>query len=399
MRRATGLVAQLALRAGASSEAALLAPAAAQLQQAAAFAAAGGPPPTITPNPLQQIVPPIIKGMGAAVDGVKSGVAALSHQLSDGPATRAAIAAFADKVLLSGTFVDPSSFDLPKWAPWLAAAGYDNKAGWDTLVAAVKAQAASLAPPEVEALLPALHSVGRLDAELADAMAGIIKARFPEFETPGLLRLLPVFAAHDRFDGQLWDDVADAIAYCNHYLAPSAAPLTDIAATFAAYAKYEVDRGDLFVVLARCVHEDAIKALGDGELKQVVTSLLGSFKALGFWPDCTQSLLVAARLRPGAGWGPADNALLAEVEAELRAQAADGVLPWLDGGWKDPAHFHGGAFGSYQLWVTRDELLPQYYKPSDISPRPASMAGSPPAPPAPAAAAAGSEAAAPPASS
>jgi hypothetical protein len=134
-------------------------------------AAAGGEPPKVVPNPLQQIVPPIIKGLGAAVEGeccpawgghpgrdavqprarvracalqlrrrprgvccehthartrthththththtrartcapcvlvvcvpagVKSGVSAVSKGLADGPATRAAIAFFADKV-------------------------------------------------------------------------------------------------------------------------------------------------------------------------------------------------------------------------------------------------------------------------------------------------------------
>ena len=41
--------------------------AATQLQLRAGFAA--GAPPEIKPNPLQQIVPPIIKGMRATVDG------------------------------------------------------------------------------------------------------------------------------------------------------------------------------------------------------------------------------------------------------------------------------------------------------------------------------------------
>jgi hypothetical protein len=52
-----------------------------------------------------------------------------------------------------------------------------------------------------------------------------------------------VYASHDHFDMALWDDVADAITYCNHYLAASNADLADIAATFAAYAKYEVRHG------------------------------------------------------------------------------------------------------------------------------------------------------------
>jgi hypothetical protein len=47
---------------------------------------------------------------------------------------------------------------------------------------------------------------------------------------------------------------------------------------------------------------------------------------------------------------------------QLRSHVSDGALPWLDGGYKDWEHFHGDAFGDYQLWVMRDELIPQYYK-------------------------------------
>lgn len=342
---------------------------------------AAGEPPKIVPNPLQQIVPPIISGIGAAVSGLKSGSAALLDAITSGPATRSAIAAVADHVLLNGTVLSADQIDLPKWAAWLAANGYANKAGWDKILAALKASASSLQPADIEALGPALHSVGRYDRELFEAFAGVVKARFVEFGTPGLAALLPVYAAHDYFDAALWDDVADAITYANHYLAPGTVPLPDIAALLAAYAKYEVNRGDLFVALSRCIHEDRVSALDDAGLKQVVGSLLTSFKALAFFPDCTEALLVAARLRPGA-LGPAENAIVAEVEAELRAQVPGGQLPWLDGGFKDPEHFHGGAFGSYNLWVCRDELAPTHYRPSDLSPRPASSAAAPPEPPA-----------------
>ncbi|KAF6253669.1 hypothetical protein COO60DRAFT_1463078 [Scenedesmus sp. NREL 46B-D3] len=321
MRRASVLAAQLARRAGtlAASEQAVTAGccAAGQLRHFAA-----GPGPTVVPNPLQQVVPPLLKGIGAAV-------------------------------LLSGSFVPPSDLDLPKWAAWLAANGYRNKQGWDTLMAGIKAAAPSLEPSDVEALVPALHAVGRFDRELFGQFADIVKA--------------------------LWDDVADSITYCNHYMAPSRIPLADVAALFSAYAKYEVDRGDMFVALARTIHEDRLKGLGDDELREVLGGLLGAFKALAFYPDCTQALLVAGRLRASA-MGPAENALMADVESALRDHAPEGKLPWLDGGFKDWEHFHGTGFGSYNLWVARDELTPQYYKPSDISPRPASMTSAPPEP-------------------
>lgn len=47
------------------------------------------------------------------------------------------------------------------------------------------------------------------------------------------------------------------------------------------------------------------------------------------------------------------------VWLQLRDHAPDGQLPWLDGGYKDAEHFHGHGFGSYNLWVARDELIPQ----------------------------------------
>jgi hypothetical protein len=59
---------------------------------------AAGPGPTVVPNPLQQIVPPIIKGIGAAVGGIRGGLAAAADQLTSGPATQSAIAYFADTV-------------------------------------------------------------------------------------------------------------------------------------------------------------------------------------------------------------------------------------------------------------------------------------------------------------
>lgn len=80
----------------------------------------------------------------------------------------------------------------------------------------------------------------------------------------------------------------------------------------------QVDRGDLFVTLARCIHEDRLKPLDDSQLKHVVGSLLSSFKQLQFYPDCTEALLVAARLRPYA-MGPAENTLIEEVEKEVRS--------------------------------------------------------------------------------
>jgi hypothetical protein len=48
-----------------------------------------------------------------------------------------------------------------------------------------------------------------------------------------------------------------------------------------------------------------------------VGSLLASFKAWGFYPEVTQGLLLQGVQRPGA-FGPAEHALMAEVEAAVR---------------------------------------------------------------------------------
>ena len=61
------------------------------------------------------------------------------------------------------------------------------------------------------------------------------------------------------------------------------------------------------------------------------------------------------------------TSLLSVFLAPLQLRSyTGGPLPWFDGGYKDEEHFHGNPFGQYNLWVARDDLFPQYYKPSDI---------------------------------
>lgn len=45
---------------------------------------------------------------------------------------------------------------------------------------------------------------------------------------------------------------------------------------------------------------------------------------------------------------------------------AGGNLAWFRGGYQDPEHFHGAAFSNYNLWVARDQLFGQTYKPSEM---------------------------------
>ena len=174
------------------------------------------------------------------------------------------------------------------------------------------------------------------------------------------------------------------------------------------------------------VHEGRLKELPDADLRATAVGLLASFSKLHFWPDCTEALLVHADLKPGAFQG-GDRAVIDEAAARVRLvfslaaclrcfaargmlgrsgvrtwaaaiaarsarfapkrrdserathppkqrakktrrpqvrAAAGGSLPWLDGGWKDWEHFHGRPFGSYNLWVARDELFGKYYSPA-----------------------------------
>jgi hypothetical protein len=140
--------------------------------------------------------------------------------------------------------------------------------------------------------------------------------------------------------------------------------------------------------------------------------LLASFDRFGFWPDATEGIFVVADQRATA-FSEAEKSQIAAMVAKVEGLA--GALPYyrcvrggssrvcgcfgcraaagigvgqgvravlgIDGrsppappslppppreGHKDPGHFHGPGWGEYNLYVMRDELVPQYYKPSDI---------------------------------
>jgi hypothetical protein len=309
------------------------------------------------PNPLQSIVPPIIAAVSGTVRGVQKGLPAARDAALSSGAARSAVAWFADRALLSGTFLAPQHLDLPKWATFLAAGGYSDRGGWSKIVEAVrpKAESGELTAEEAEALVAALHRAGEYDKSLFSALAKILKQKFTEASTEGLCASIEAFSANGHFDAELWDDAADGIAYCNHYLAPTKVPVAQICSVLAAYAKYGVDRADLFVTLTRAVNEDRLRPLPDSELSRVCSSLLSSFKTLDFWPDVTEALVLAAKTRPGVS---VDAALLDAASKKLGSSA------WLEGGYKDPDHFHGKAFGEYNMYVFRDELTPKYYSPA-----------------------------------
>jgi hypothetical protein len=93
--------------------------AAANSTQLRCFAA--GQPPEIKPNPLQQIVPPIIKGFGAAVAGIKAGGSAVVDGLTNSAATRGSVAYFADKVGVTNTSANHTSYVCLCMCEWAIA--------------------------------------------------------------------------------------------------------------------------------------------------------------------------------------------------------------------------------------------------------------------------------------
>ncbi len=367
-RTAARAAAADAATASSSGRAAASAPAAAALPFTRSFAAAG-PKPEVVPNPLQAIVPPIIAAVGGTVRGLQKGLPAAADAALTSGAARSAVSWFADRALLSGTFLAVEHLDLPKWAAFLASGGYSDRGGWSKIVEAARAPVASgsFTAEQAESLVCSLHKADVYDKDLFTGLASILRAKFTEASTEGLCGAIAAFSENGHFSQGLWDDAADAIVYCNHYLAPTKVPVKTIADVFAAYTKYNVDRAFLFVALARSVNEDTLRPLADSELSKVSASLLSSFKTLDFWPDVTEALILAARTRPGVS---VDAALVEHAARKLASGGAAaagggaGPSPWLEGGHKDPEHFHGRPFGEYNMYVLRDELTPKYYSPA-----------------------------------
>lgn len=73
---------------------------------------------------------------------------------------------------------------------------------------------------------------------------------------------------------------------------------------------------------------------------------------------------MVARDRPGA-LSASDQALVTQTLDKLK-ELNGGKLPYFEEGYKDPEHYHGPGFGDYNLWVARDELISEYYKPTDV---------------------------------
>jgi len=337
---------------------------AAQTTQVRHFAAPHGSPPDLPPNPLQNIVPVIIKAVPATINAAVGAVKSLTSGVAGSSQVKQLVTNFGDNVIVGEMFLGLKDVDVAKWSSWLAGAGYRNQAGWAKIVDALKPKAASLTPAEVATVLEALETAGVYDKELYTSLAGVVKERFTEFETEAAAQAVSAFATFDHYDNDLFDDIADTITYANHYLAPVYLPVTVVSKVLGAYAKFAHDRTDLFVLLARAVTEDKLLALDSDVRRDTVLTLLKAFEKFEFWPDVTEGLFLVVDNSP-AVFSETDTAYVKGLVSKVEALAG-GALPYYKEGFKDPAHYHGPAFGDYNLWVFRNSLLPSYYSPTAV---------------------------------
>ncbi|PNW80982.1 hypothetical protein CHLRE_07g338050v5 [Chlamydomonas reinhardtii] len=317
---------------------------------------------------------PIMPGIVAIPRQVISTAASLTGKAVAGAATsstiRDLVTSFAEKAIISESIVKVDEVDVPFWAYWLSTAGYNSPAGFKKFAEAVKPKVAGLEPQQVTDLVVAFHKVNYFDKDLFAAVAANISANFTKYETEQLLQVLSAFVEFGFYDATAYDDIADSITYCNHYLAPVRACPSQLASAFAAFAKYEHERGDLFVALARGFSELSLAKLGAEERKGTVLKALRAFHRFNFWPDATEALLHAAKGLEGSL--SADEAKEVEKYQKLLEDAAGGEFKvFKEGDDVDGVHWYGHhtqAPTGYSLYVFREALVPKQYSPASMRP-------------------------------
>ncbi|GLC52963.1 hypothetical protein PLESTB_000693300 [Pleodorina starrii] len=216
----------------------------------------------------------------------------------------------------------------------------------------------------------ARHRVNYYDKDLFTGVAANISANFTKYETDQLLKVLGAFLEFQHYDLAAFDDIADSITYCNHYLAPIKASPLELANAFAVFQKFEHERGDLFVALARGFSEQSLAALDPEARKATVLKALRAFHAFQFWPEATEALLYAAKASPESY--SADELKEVEKFQALLEDAHGGELRvFKEGDDVDSVHWYGHhtpGQSSYQMYVFRDALVPKQYSPAGMRP-------------------------------
>ncbi|GFR50356.1 hypothetical protein Agub_g12566 [Astrephomene gubernaculifera] len=321
-------------------------------------------------TPLSPIMPGIVslprKAIGAALGLAGKAVAGAATSGS----VKNLVSSFADKAIVSESIMKVEETDVAFWAYWLSVGGYSSPAGFKKFAEAAKTKVAAMEPQQVTDLVVAFHKVNYYDKDLFTGVAANISANFTKFETEQLLKVLSAFLEFGHYDQTAFDDIADSITYCNHYLAPIKSCPLELANAFAAYAKFEHERGDLFTALARGFSEQSLGKLDDETRKAVVLKALRAFHAFQFWPEATDALLYAAK--SSAATYSADELKEVEKYQTLVEDAVGGELRvFKEGDDVDSVHWYGhhtSGPSSYQLYVFRDSLVPKQYSPASMRP-------------------------------
>ncbi|KXZ54799.1 hypothetical protein GPECTOR_4g870 [Gonium pectorale] len=330
-------------------------------------APAGHDSPT---TPLSPIMPGVVAlprqviGTALSLAGKAVSGAATSGTVKD------LVSSFADKVIVSENIAKLEEVDVPFWAYWLSVGGYSSPAGFKKFAEAAKAKVAGLEPQQVTDLVVAFHKVNYYDKDLFAGIAANISANFTKYETEQLLKVLGACLDFGHYEQAAFDDIADSITYCNHYLAPVKSSPLELANAFAAYAKYEHERGDLFTALARGFSEASLLKLSGQERKAAVLKTLRAFHAFQFWPEATEALLYAAR-SDSAAYSADELKEVDKYQALLEDAVGGELRVFKEGDDVDAVHWYGHhtpAPPSYQLYVFRDALVPKQYSPAGMRP-------------------------------
>ncbi|GLI67322.1 hypothetical protein VaNZ11_011509 [Volvox africanus] len=317
---------------------------------------------------------PIMPGIVALPRQVISTALSLTGKAVAGAATsnyvKDLVSSFADKAILSESLAKVDEVDVPFWAYWLSVGGYSSPAGYKKFADAAKAKVLGLEPQQVTDLAVAFHKVNYYDKDLFTGIAANISSNFTKYETEQLLKVLGAFLEFGHYDLAAFDDIADSITYCNHYLAPIKASPVELANAFAAYQKFEHERGDLFIALARGFNEASLSKLDADIRKAVVLKALRAFHAFQFWPEATEALLYAAKSSL-ASYSADELKEVEKFQAMLEDAHGGELRVFKEGDDVDSVHWYGHhtpAPSSYQLYVFRDALVPKQYSPAGMRP-------------------------------
>ncbi|KAF5839974.1 mitochondrial F1F0 ATP synthase associated 36.3 kDa protein [Dunaliella salina] len=242
-------------------------------------------------TPLTKIMPPLV----ALPRQVLSTAFGLTGQLVSGTASsgqaKGVVSSFADGVLLKEQFVKLTELDVSYWAYWLSTCGYSSQAGFKRLAEAAVAKVPSMEAQQVADLVVGFHKAGCYDKMLFDAVTVHVAQNFVQYETEQLLKMLDAFASLGHYSRELFDDIGDSITYANNYLAPVRAPTNEVCSALAAYAKFNHERADVFVTLARGISEVGLSKLSKEQRSTAVVDALTAFKRFSCYPEQVDALL------------------------------------------------------------------------------------------------------------